>query len=201
MVRALLLASLVLLATSAVALAARGEPRDRPNAKDMGRARSVVLTKADLGAAFRAVPAPKGGDGYCAALDESSLTRTGKAESPVFTQAATLITSRVDVYETLGDAETSWRQGVSPAGRQCFKAVLGGTGVAPTVSKLAFPRLAKKTFALRVDGAATFDLIVLQEGRIQAVTAFVSGVGPLAKADEVALMKLVAARLKRAAAS
>lgn len=167
----------------------------------MGRARAVVLAKGDVGAGFRAVPTPKGGDGYCAALDESSLTRTGKAASPVFTKGTTLITSRVDVYKTLGDAETSWRQGVSPAGRRCFEAVLGSTGVPPVVGKLAFPRLAKKTFALRIDGAATFDLIVLQEGRIQAVTAFVSGAGPLPRAEEVALMKLVAARLKRAAVS
>lgn len=200
MVRTLALASLALLATSAVALAARGEPRDQPNARDMSRARSVVLTKADVGAGFRAVPSPKGGNGYCAALDESSLTRTGKAESPVFTQGATLITSRVDVYRTVGDAETSWRQGVSPAGRRCLESVLDGTGVPPTVSTLSFPRLAKRTFALRIDGAATFDLVVLQEGRIQAVTAFVSGVGPLPRADEVAMMRIVAARLKRAAA-
>lgn len=197
--RIAVLCLLALLGSASIALAGRGDPRDEPNATDTARARSIILRKTDLEARFRPVKAGASGDAYCAALDESALVRTGKAESPVFTDGSTIVSSHADVYKTLKDAEISWRQGVSPAGKQCFRDVVAGSGPAPTVSRLPFPRLAPKMFASRIDGGVTFDLIGLQVGRVQAVTAFVTAAGPVPQADEVALMRIVAARLKKAA--
>ena len=198
MIRALALTTLAVLASATVAFAARGEPKDELNAADMARARSIILKKADLSPGFN--PARTGpGDGYCAALDESALTRSGKAESPAFINGATFVSSRADIYKTVRDAETSWRQGVSPAGARCFREALAGADGLPSFRRLSFPRLAPKTFAFRlVGGGATIDIVGLQEGRAQAVTLFVSGAGPLPRAEEVELSRLVAARLKKA---
>ena len=192
--------TLAVLASATVALAARGEPRDEPNAKDMASARSIVLKQADLAPGYKAAKTGPG-DGYCAALDESTLTRSGKAASPAFIMGTTFVSSRADVYKTRADAETSWRQGVSPAGARCFREVLSDHGTLPSFKRLAFPRLAAKTFAFRLvaGNGVTIDMIGAQAGRIQAVTLFVSAGGPVPKADEVALARLVAERLKRAA--
>jgi hypothetical protein len=192
---------LAVLASATVALAARGEPKDELDAKDMARARAIILKRTDLAPGFRATRTGPG-DGYCAALDESALTRSGKAESPAFVQGATFVSSRADIYRTVEDAETSWRQGVSPAGAQCFREVLAGNGKLPSFRRLSFPRLAAKTFAFRlVGGGATIDLVGVQQGRAQSVTLFVSGAGPLPRAEEVALSRLVAARLAKAMGS
>ena len=198
MIRALVLTTLAVLASATVALAARGEPRDELDAKDMAHARSIVLKKTDLAAGFRSTKTGPG-DGYCAALDESALTRSGKAESPAFVSGTTFVSSRADIYKTVGDAETSWRQGVSPAGAQCFREALAGSGKLPSFRRLSFPRLAAKTFAFRlVGGGVTIDLVGVQQSRGQAVTLFVSGTGPLPRAEEIALSRLVAERLTKA---
>ena len=192
---------LAVLASATVALAARGEPKDQLAAKDMTRARSIILKKTDLAAGFKATKTTPG-NGYCAALDESALTRSGKAESPAFVKGAMFVTSRADIYKTLADAETSWRQGVSPAGAQCFRTALASNGKLPSFRRLSFPRLAPKTFAFRmVGGGATIDLVGVQEGRAQAVTLFVSGAGPVPQAQEVTLISLVAERVAKATQS
>ena len=102
MIRVLVLTTLAVLASATVALAARGEPRDELDAKDMARARSIVLKKTDLAAGFRSTKTGPG-DGYCAALDESALTRSGKAESPAFVSGTTFVSSRADQSESEPD--------------------------------------------------------------------------------------------------
>lgn len=212
------------LALAATASAADGEPRKALTKKDQATARSIVLTRADLGAGFRATPRepdeglPAGA--RCEALDESDLTVTGDVDSPDFQlQRAPLfvtVGSTAQVYRTLREANASWRRGTSAQTARCLADIArlsapAGQKVDVVSSKrIAFPGLAPHTTAFRlvltivVSGGRRVpvyvDAVVLQHGRIQSGLLFTSLGRPVAQADRVALASAVAERLARAAA-
>ncbi len=117
--RLLLLAVLLALAGSSVALAGRGDPQERFTPADQARAKSMLLRQADLGAGFSTTPVTEGGDFYCKALDESDLTLTAESVRR-FARSSVGVLSLAQVYESLRDANTSWRRGTSRAGETCF---------------------------------------------------------------------------------
>src|SRR5574340_529267 len=78
-------ALLVALAASTVALGAGGEPQRRITAADQARARAMLLRKPDFPAGVTVTRQASGTLSFaCAALDESDLTLTGEADSPSF---------------------------------------------------------------------------------------------------------------------
>ncbi|HXG77589.1 MAG TPA: hypothetical protein VNJ53_13570 [Gaiellaceae bacterium] len=204
------LLGLALLA-GAPASATHRDPERRIVAADEARARSVLLRRADLGPGYRATPSGAPAHIDCAALDESDLTLAGDAESPTWTRDVSVISSYALVYRTVADANASWRRSTSAAGRRCvgveLRRLVGSAGGRlVSLRVLAFPRLAPRTTAFRLDFELqargprfTIDLIVLQRARVQAYFYVGSALVPPVRAEEVRLARLVAARLAQAA--
>ena len=203
---AFLLASLVV---SGAALAARGDPQKNITPADQARSKAMLLRKADLRPGFTATPASvEDDDFYCKALDESDLTLTGDAESPDFERELTFLSSLAQVYESVADANTSWRRGTSAAGEKCvrdeFRRQFQRDGIRLiSFRRVAFPRLAQRTAAYRLvagsQGVRVYvDVVVLQQSRAQAALLLGSALTPLAKAEEVRLATAIADRMKTA---
>jgi len=203
---AFLLASLVV---SGAALAARGDPQKKITPADQARSKAMLLRKADLRPGFTATPASvEDDDFYCKALDESDLTLTGDAESPDFERELTFLSSLAQVYESVADANTSWRRGTSAAGEKCvrdeFRRQFQRDGIRLiSFRRVAFPRLAQRTAAYRLvagsQGVRVYvDVVVLQQSRAQAALLLGSALTPLAKAEEVRLATAIADRMKTA---
>lgn len=213
-----IVAALVLAGSAA---AANGEPRHALTEKDQAKARSIVLTRDDLGAGFVARKRtgdddlPKGA--RCKALDESDLTVTGDADSPDFQLANgpvfVTVGSTAQVYRTLREANASWRRGTSTQTATCLADIVrlsapAGQKITVVSSKrVTFPGLAPKTTAFRlvltiaVGGQrvrAYVDAVVLQHGRVQSGLLFTSVGSPVGQADKVALATVVAKRLAKA---
>ena len=205
----LVLALLVGLIGSGAALAGRGDPQERITPADQARARSILVRAADMNAAFTAIPtADNRNELYCAALDESDLTVTGRASSPSFTAAAEFVASRAYVYESRADASASWRRGTSTAGQSCLRQAmrteLRGTAVRlVSFEKIAFPKVAGRSVAYRIvasrEGIRLYlDLIALQQGRAQVSIVYGTALTPPPTSEEVRLAKVVAQRMARA---
>jgi hypothetical protein len=204
------------LVVSGAAIAARGDPQKKINPADQARAKSMLLRKADLPPGFRATPPDTSEDDfYCRALDESDLTLTGDAESPDFAprkpdfrQGLLFVSSLGQVYESVSDANTSWRRGTSPAGEKClrdgFRREVQKTGDRfVSFRRVASPRVAQRAVAyrlvVRTQGVPFhLELVVLMQSRAHA--AIVVGVVPIQSPKAVLdrLAGIVAARMKTA---
>jgi len=200
---------LALLVVSGAALAARGDPQKKITPADQARAKAMLLRKTDLGPGFKAKPADQSDDDfYCKALDESDLTLTGEAESPDFDTDLVFISSIAQVYESVADANTSWRRGTSAAGEKClsdeFRRQLKADGLrVGSFRRTSFPRIADRSIAYRLAASGQgvkvyIDFAVLQESRAQAALFFVSAPTSVAKAEQVRLARIVAGRMAKA---
>ena len=209
MCRTLAIALTLLVVSSGVALAARGDPRERITPADQARAKAMLLRKADLGLGFRAGAPPTGsGDFYCRALDESDLTITGKAESPTFQGGVETSSSLARVYRSARESSASWRRGTSVAGEKCVRAEFGSQmtlrgGTLESFGRVAFPNLAERTSAYRLvvssQGLRVFlDVVGLKQGRAQVALLFGSALTPMPRDVEVGLARAVARRMKSA---
>ena len=197
---------------SGAALAARGDPQEKINPADQARARAMLLRKADLGLSFQAQPSGGANSNLeCPALDESDLTLTGKAESSTFTGSFTFASSEAQIYESVADANASWRRGTSAAGTACLRDGLRREFAKEglklvSLRKIAFPRIAQKSAAYRIALAGQsqsvtvrviLDVIVLMHLRAQ-VGVFIGSLVPPNKDDELRLGRLTAGRMAKA---
>lgn len=211
-VRRLLALGLVLaLAGGGAALAARGDPQERLTPADQARAKAMLVRPADL-PAFQSRPGSSGGDFYCAALDESDLTLTGDAQGREFLLGTVSITSTAHVYQSVPDANASWRRATSAAGVRCARTVLAREFAARGIRlvalrKAAFPRLAQKSIAFRAtlsgqtaqgDLRVYVDLVALMHSRAQATLVVGSALVVPPRAEELRLGRLVARRMATA---
>jgi hypothetical protein len=205
-------AVLVLAVAAGSASAARGDPQKELTPADQARARSMLLKRSDLGPGFKATrQSSVGGDLYCKALDESDLTVNGDAESPNFERGVVTASSAAQVYESLSDANTSWRRGTGAAGLRCARDVLR-RGFAKAGIKLEsynpipFPNVAQRTAAYRAVVSATsqgvkvrlvFDFVALMHSRAQAALFF-TGLAPIPRAELLQLARLTSLRMEKA---
>ena len=211
--RCLLAALLFLtLAVSGSALAARGDPQEKLTPADQARARAMLLRKADLGLGFGATPTGEPSFSSCAALDESDLTVSGKAQTPTFTGGLVTVSTIAALYVSRRDANLSWKRGTSAAGEKCLRQTSGrefAKGGFRLVSfrKTPFPKLAQKTIAFRLVLAGPsqagsirvyIDFVVLQQSRAQAAVFFGSAIDPLERPERLRLARLVATRMAKA---
>jgi hypothetical protein len=200
---------LVALVVTATALAARGDPKERFTPADQARARAMLLRPSDLNAAYVAHPASGSGSGfYCAALDESDLTLTGRSNSPIFTATGEFISSTASVYATRSDSNASWTRGTSAAGEQCVRAGLraelqGGAVRLVSFKRIAFPRRGSRSVAYQavatVQGIHVFvDFVAIQVARAQIGVLYVNTLAPPAQSELRRLTGVVATRAQKA---
>lgn len=204
------LAALVLVG---VAAAGRMDPKQHLNPVDNARAKAIVLQKGDFPATFKSTKssiAPF--SGYCKAADESDLTITGKAVSRDFDQqtAAALVSasSNAQLYETVDQADTSWRRFTSSAGMKCFELLSRNAAKKEGITfvsqrKLPFPAVAPRTIAVRQVATysgirITLDYVALQNGRAHTYLYFSGAPTPFSKAEQVRLAKVTAGRMATA---
>ena len=221
--RAVLIALVVALVVPVAAAAADGQPKKALTASGQSTAKSVLLKRGDLGTGFASVARakdqhlPKGA--RCSALDETDLTVTGDAASPDFrfAQGPVFVTvgSTASVYRTLHEADTSWSRGSTKQTTTCLgdivrlSAAPGQKVTLVSAKKVSFPSVSPKTAAYRivvnitVSGnqriRAYVDAVILQHGRIQTGILFTSVGQPVGVADRLALAKVVAGRMAKAA--
>jgi hypothetical protein len=208
-----LLLLLLPLAGSTAALADHLDPQKLIRVADQAKARAMLIRKSDLGPGAVAQPRSTPDTHLtCEGLDESDLTLTGEAESPMWTQGVGFVASVANVYATVSDANASWARGTRGAGTRCLRAQLADEfatqGVAlESLQKVPFPRVAERTVAYRVTLSGTvqgttvrvvIDLVVLKHSRAQAALYFGSVFAPPVKADEVALARVTARRMATA---
>lgn len=207
------LASVVLvlaLVVTATALAGRGDPKERFTPADQARARAIVLHAGDLNPAYAAHPAlSSGGSGfYCAALDESDLTLTGRSNSPTFTATGEFISSTASLYATRSDSNASWARGTSAAGEKCLRAGLradlqGAAVRLVSFKRIVFPSRGSRSVAYQavanVQGIRVFvDLVAMQVVRAQLAVMYINALAPPAQSEVRRLTALVATRAQKA---
>jgi hypothetical protein len=197
------------LVVTATALAARGDPKERFTPADQARARAMVLRLGDLNPAYAAHPASDGGSGFfCAALDESDLTLTGRSNSPSFTATGEYISSTASVYATRSDSNASWTRGTSAAGEQCVRAGLraelqGGAVRLVSFKRVAFPRRGSRSVAYQavatIQGIHVFvDFVAMQVVRAQIGVLYVNALAPPAQSELRRLTGVIATRAQKA---
>lgn len=187
------------------------DPKRNIRPADQARAKAMLLRKSDLAPGY--VARSSGGAAHlnCAPLDESDLTLTGEAESPLWVAGLTFVSSYANVYTSASDASASWRRSTSVAGRKCvateFQRLGGPTGVRlVSLKELKFPRVAPRTvvyrllFELQAQGGAPLiiDLVALSRSRAQAYFLVASAGGVPPKGEELRLARFVAARMATA---
>lgn len=217
-----LLVTLAVLALAGSAVAADGQPRRALTKQDQARALSIVLKRGDLGQGFVEEKRtdddriPKGA--RCGALDESDLTVSGDADSPDFHlqngSAFVTVGSTAQVYRTLREANTSWNRGTAAQVATCLADIVllsapaGRNVKLVSTTKRAFPEVTQKSTAYRIVVSFAVggqrvpvyvDVVILQRGRIQSGLLFSSIGAPVGKAEQVALARVIASRLARAA--
>jgi hypothetical protein len=209
--RLLALGLVIALAGAGAALAARGDPQKRLTPADQARAKAMLVRPADL-PAFQSRPAGPGGDFYCAALDESDLTLTGEAQARQYALGTVTVGSTAQVYESVADANASWRRATGRAGVRCARTVLAREFAAAgirlvSLRKLAFPRLAPRTAAFRAtlagppsqpDLRVFVDVVGLGRSRGQATIVVGSALVVPPRGEELRLGRLVAQRMAKA---
>ena len=208
-VRVVALVALVALALTATALAGRGDPKERFTTRDQARAKAMLLRPSDFSPVYVAQPAANSSGGfYCAALDESDLTLSGRANSPTFTTTGEVVRSTASVYATRADANASWARGVSTAGEQCLRATLRAdlTGSAVRLvsfGRVPFPARGARSAAYRavatVQGIHVYvDVVTMQISRAEAAVLYVNALAPPPQSELRRLTGLVAARGQKA---
>jgi hypothetical protein len=207
------LAFLVVLALlpAGSAFANHFDPKKRIRPADQARAKAMLLRKSDLAPGYDV--GSKGDSAHlnCAPLDESDLTLSGEAESPMWIGGLTFISSYANVYTSVSDANASWRRSTSAAGRRCvateFQRLAGTSGVRlVSLKQVPFARVAPRTiafrllFELRAQGGATLaiDLVALSRSRAQAYFLVASAAGVPSKAEELRLARILAERMASA---
>ena len=221
--KALLIVVATALLLPVAAVAADGQPKKALTDTGQATAKSVLVRRGDLGAGFAAIAhdrnqhLPKGA--RCGALDETDLTVTGDAASPDFrfAQGTAFVTvgSTASVYRTLREANSSWSRGSVRQTTTCLgdivtlSAAPGQKVTLVSAKRIPFPSVSPKTAAYRivvniaVGGnqrvRAYVDAVILQHGKVQTGLLFTSVGQPVGSADRVALAKIVAARMAKAA--
>jgi hypothetical protein len=201
------------LCVAGAADAGRGDPREALTKADQARAKKMLLRASDLAPGFVARRSGGDPDVYCAGVDESDLTITGKASSPQFTLVDStrlfVVASTVRVYRSARHATTSWRRGTSAKGIRCARKIFGSIpgGKLRSFRSQPFSRVAPRTAAYRLvmdlPAAGTTirtysDVIVLQDGRSQAALWVLSGGRPLVRAELAAFARAIAGRMAMA---
>jgi hypothetical protein len=197
------------LVVTATALAGRGDPKERFTPADQTRARAMVLRVGDLNAAYVAHPAPISTGGfYCAALDQSDLTLTGRGSSPIFTATGEFVRSIAAVYATRADADQSWRRALSPAGQQCQRTALRAELQSSTMRLVSLKRIpfpSKGTRSVAYRAVATLqgihfyvDVVSMQVSRAVAGVIYVNALAPPPQSEVRRLSGLVATRAQKA---
>jgi hypothetical protein len=183
LVSVVLVVSLVVTAT---ALEGGGDPKERFTPADQARARAMLLRLSDFNAAFRSAPSGSGGGySYCAALDESDLTLTGRSQSPIFGATTEYVISSADVYESRSDANASWLRGASAAGQRCIRLGVRNEFRGLPVKLVSFTKM---PFALRGQRTLAYRAIVSRQG----VRTYLDGVAMLVGRAEVSVLYISA---------
>ena len=156
--------------------------------------------------------------------DESDLTLTGDATSPDFELATpgtvSFVSSIASVYATAPQAGASWARVIKPGLVRCFVHLLEdevgaqeqaqGSPLALRIiasGRVAFPAVSLRTSAYRISGVITqgqltipihLDIVLLGSGRANGGFIAVSLFKPFARAAEVRLAKVTAARMTKA---
>jgi hypothetical protein len=212
--RLLLLVVVGCLVGTGAASATHDDPQKKLTRADNARARAMLVKRGDLPGGLRV----RGGSGGeephvdCPAVSEADLTLTGEAEGQVFSFGTAFVESGAQVYESVADANASWRRSTSAAGTQCISAVLrreyakqGARLV--SLRKIAFPRVAGRTVAYRIEARVTsaqgevplyLDLVAVIHSRAHATVVVGSVLAPPPRGEEVRLARLTAKRMATA---
>jgi hypothetical protein len=221
--RRLALLLIVILAVPALALAADTDPKRKINPADERKAASIVFKRTDFTAGWKRTTTPTNDDDdlNCSFYhpDGSDLTLTGDAESEFErTGGFPSVLSYADVYATAKDAAAAWSRTVKPALARClaqfFQREVSEPGTKVTVvnyGKLAFPRVAPRTAAFRinvkmavtqngqtVNVPLTLHIVVVGRGRAEAGFLTFAPSPGVAAADLRTFGKLLAERMKAA---
>ena len=210
------LAALLVLSFAATATAAERDPRReelRLNAADNALAARIAVTRADLGAGWRAARVPKSEEQTtCPGFnpDLSRFTITGKATTAYGHTAGASVVSAVEVYESRAEAIGDFNAAAKPAVARCLKYALerslrasGAPARVTSARVFAAPRVGEQRIAYRVvvlvavNGAPFrmyVDVVVLQRGRSIVALFFTKAERPLAARSRVA--RAVAARMR-----
>lgn len=195
----------VTLFATGTALAGRYDPRRELIPADQARAAAMLPRTADLGRGYKPDTSPTTWTSRtCAGIDESGLTLTGERFAPVWISSTSIVVAVARLYESVADADRSWRLEFGRSGVECHSAPSGGTPV--TVSRLAFPSLASRTVAFRTrftpfagGTRSVGDVIAIQRGRARVMfTVVTSAKSPPSRALEIRLARIVAARQAKA---
>ena len=223
MSRRLALLLLVVLVIPAVGLAADTDPKRKINAGDERKAASIVFKRTDFTAGWKRTSTANSGDDElnCSFYhpDGSDLTLTGDAEAEFQrTGGFPSLLSYADVYVSDKDAAASWSRTVKPALARClaqfFEREVAGPGTKVTnvtYARIAFPRLAPRTAAFRINAkmavtengqTATVPLalhiVVVGRGRAEAGFLTFAPSPGFAAGDLRTFGKLLAERMKAA---
>jgi hypothetical protein len=207
--KAIAVAVLLSLAVAGTALGDRGDPKERFTRADQARAKAMLLRQSDFSIAYTSHPSSSGGgDFYCAALDESDLTLTGKATSPSFTATGEFVSSSSDVYASRADAAASWKRGTSSAGQQCLRAGLqaqfrGTTVKVVSFKRIAFPSRGQRSVAYRAiatqQGVRVYvDVVAMLVSRAEASVVYLTALGPPPAGELRRLTSVVEGRMEKA---
>jgi hypothetical protein len=192
---------------------------------DQTWAETILLSETDLGPNWRSLPVNFNGDprenSICAGgPDESDLTITGgNAADFVRADGGAIIASTVTIWQTSEQAQADWDRSVQPALLNCVAAGLRSAStkkiklVVTAKRALAYPVIAPRTAAYRfaisyrttvrrnkkrrvVATPATFDLILLGNGRASAALATLSfNKVPLAESSKQSFASMLAKRM------
>jgi hypothetical protein len=216
MLRQVTFAALAAALLAGAALA--GDPRQQHTPADMARAKAIGFMRSDFPAGWTAKPI-KPGDGAsttCKSFnpDESDLVETGRVDSPEFTapDGFSQVFSAVGIFQTAGQASSSWNRLVRPGWLDCFSQLItksapaGSTITVLSKSKLAFLKVAPRMVAYRLvigvapEGAATsvklyLDRVLFGAGRANVSTIMFSLEKPYSAAFEQKLVRAIVRRL------
>jgi hypothetical protein len=220
--RRLALARLVALAVPALGLAAGTDPKRQLTPADERRAGAIVLKRTDFTADWKRTTTPSSDAELSCSFynpDGSDLTLTGDAEAEFErTGGFPSLLSYADVYMNDRDAAAAWSRTVKPALARCvaqfFEREVSEPGTKVTVvnhDRIAFPRLAPRTAAFRIDVKMavtqngqtatvplTLHIIVVGRGRAEAGFLTFAPSPGIAAGELRAFGKLLAERMKTA---
>jgi hypothetical protein len=205
----LALLPLAALVVCGVAAAGHLDPQKRLRPADQARAKAMVLKKGDLEGNFESFPGTTLPHNTCSGLDQSRLTLTGEATSPAWLSSSAYIVGAANVFVSVGDANASWKRLTSAVGGACTMLQVGSSigdpgGIAISLGRVPFPRVAPKTVVYRVVASSrgrklVIDAIALQRSRAQVFVTIAGLEGrPPPRAEELRLSRLLAKRMERA---
>jgi hypothetical protein len=209
--------SIVALVVSSAAAAATRDPRAeqlRLNPRDGALARSVALTRSDLGAGWTPSPVPKDEGPACRSFspDLSRFTITGKAHTMFADARGSSVQSVVEVYATRAQAAGDFLASAKPAQTGCLREALlyarrevpdGVTLSVVSARMLRAPRIGERAASYRLVGKLEsrgvsfplyMDLLVVQRGRTMVALFSTGFQRPVA--GQLALARKLAARMR-----